>query len=192
MILKNHYWFLRHGQTTWDHPDLSYPQDNRVSVRLSPEGRKQIEQAGQELKGKEINLILASPFGRTKETAETVAKVLNLPVHFDERLIDVNLGVYHGQPKNNFYRDFSPLAKRFTESPEGGENWQEVQARVQSFLKDTEEKHRGQNILVVGHGDPLWLLAGIMNDWSTEYLLDLNSIKKEYIKKGEWREICPK
>ena len=56
-------------------------------------------------------------------------------------------------------------------------------------LKETEKKHRGKNILIVGHGDPLWLLNGVMKGLSQKELLDILRIKKEYIQKGEWRRI---
>jgi len=189
MPLHNHYWFLRHGLTTWNHPDLVYPPDNRTSVKLSPEGVKQIEAAAESLKQAKIDLIFASPFERTKETAEIVARTLSLPINFDERLVDINLGVYHGGPKTDFYRDFSPLSKVLEQAPRGGENWNEIKARVRSFLQEVEQKHHNQNILIIGHGDPLWLLMGEMKGLAPVALVDLDFVKENYFRKGELRKI---
>ena len=188
MRLKNHYWFLRHGQTTWHHPDLSYPADNRTSVRLSLEGRKQIETATRILKQKKIDLIFSSDYLRTEQTAGIVSRVLKTKPIFDKKLRDVRLGRYHGRPKSEYYRD-RPLKTRFQKSPKGGESWNDLKKRVARFLKETEKKHRGKNILIVGHGDPLWLLNGVMKGLSQKELLDIIRIKKEYIQKGELKKI---
>lgn len=188
MRLKNHYHFLRHGQTTWRHPDLSYPADNLTSVRLSPEGRKQIETAARILKQRKIDLIFSSDYFRTKQTAGIVSRSLGVKPIFDKRLRDVGLGRYYGRPKAEYYRDL-PLKTRFQKSPRGGESWNDLKKRVTRFLKEIEKKYRRKRILIVSHGDPLWLLNGTMKDLSQKELLDLIRIKKEYIQKGELKEI---
>ncbi|MDP2926573.1 MAG: histidine phosphatase family protein [bacterium] len=188
MRLKNHYWFLRHGQTTWHHPDLSYPADNLTSVRLSPEGRRQIESAAQILKQRGINLIFSSDYLRTRQTAGIVSRVLKIKPILDKKLRDVKLGRYYGRPKAEYYRDL-PLKTRFQKNPKGGESWNDLKKRVVRFLKETEKKYRGKKILIVGHGDPLWLLNGVMKNLSQKELLNIIRIKKEYIQKGELKEI---
>lgn len=188
MRLKNQYFLLRHGQTTWHHPDLSYPADNMTSVQLSPEGRKQIETAAQILKRKKIDFIFSSDYRRTRQTAAIVSRALKMKPIFDKRLRDVGLGCYYGRPKTEYYRDL-PLKTRFQKSPKGGESWNDLKKRVARFLRETEKKYQGRRILIVGHGDPLWLLDGAMKGLSRKELLDIIRIKKEYIQKGELKEI---
>ena len=188
MRLKNHYWFLRHGQTTWHHPDLSYPADNMISVRLSSEGKGQIERAAPVLKQKGIDLIFSSDYLRTKQTAGIVSRALGIKPVWDRRLRDVRLGRYYGRPQEEYYRDL-PLKIRFQKSPRGGDSWNDLKKRVARFLEETEKKHQRKNILIVGHGDPLWLLNGVMNGLSQKELLDMVRIRKEYIQKGELKKI---
>ncbi|MBI4359415.1 MAG: histidine phosphatase family protein [Candidatus Nealsonbacteria bacterium] len=188
MRLKNHYYFLRHGQTTWRRTDLSYPADNMTSVRLSPEGKKQVERAVTVLKQKGIDLIFSSDYLRTKQTAGIVSRALGIKPVWDRRLRDVRLGRYCGRPKEEYYRDL-PLKTRFQKSPRGGESWNDLKKRVARFLKETEKRYQGKNILVVGHGDPLWLLNGVMKNLGQKELLNILRIRKEYIQKGELRKI---
>jgi broad specificity phosphatase PhoE len=188
MRLKNHYYFLRHGKTTWNCPDLSYPSDNIISVGLSPEGREQIKAAAQTLKQKGINLVFSSDYLRTKQTSLIVSRALKLRPIFDKRLRDINLGYYYGRPKEEYYRNL-PLKTRFQRRPKKGESWNDLKKRVVDFLKEVERKYPGKKILIVGHGDPLWLLEGFMKNLSQKELTDVNKIREEYIKKGELRKI---
>lgn len=188
MRLKNHYWFLRHGQTTWQEKALSYPPDNMTSVRLTAEGVKQILRAGNRLKKAKIDLIFSSDYLRTRQTARIISEILGLKANLDKRLRDTNLGVYHGKPKSELYQNFT-FQERFKKRPKNGESWNDVRKRVKSFLKSTESKYSGKNILIVGHGDPLWLLDGATKELTDRQLLDIVFVKKDYIRKGELRKI---
>ncbi|MBU4351049.1 histidine phosphatase family protein [Patescibacteria group bacterium] len=190
MNLKNHYFILRHGQTTWPHTEICYPSDNKESVTLSEDGISQIKLVAESLKKENISLIFCSEYLRVRLTAEIVASALGLKPVIDARLNDTELGDYYGKPKASFYQEFPDPAKRFeTKSPMGGESWDEVKVRQISFLKETEQKYDGQNILVVGHGDSLWLLEGLIRQMTNKELLDAIFEKKEFIKKGELRKI---
>ncbi len=190
MRLKNHYFLLRHGEPTWGYKEIIYPKGNEHSVSLTELGKKQIRTIARRLKREKISLIICSPYRRTRETAEIVAKFLRLPIIFDKRLIDQKLGVYAGRPKTEYYQDFSrDPRKRFKMRPKNGESWQDVQKRIKSFLKDTEKKYQKKTILIVGHGDPLWFLWGGLKGFGNKKLLELDFIKKNHIKVGELKEI---
>lgn len=159
-----------------------------TSVRLTPAGIRQILSVAKKLERKRINLIFSSDYLRTRQTARIVADTLGLKVILDKRLRDTNLGVYHGKSKADFYKNF-PIETRFKKGPKNGESWDDVRKRVVSFFKSIEKKYRGKNILVVGHGDPLWLLGGVRRDLTDQELLDLILVKKEYLRKGELRKV---
>jgi len=189
MRLKNRYFLLRHGDTTWTRTDLIYPLFDSQKVKLTKVGRKQIFTVAKRLKKESIDKIYSSDFYRTKQTAEIVAKELNLRVNFDKRLRDINLGIYHGKTKEQFYRDFPNLAKRFRIGPPKGESWDTVKRRMGDFLREIEKKYWNKNILIVSHGDPLWLLEGVARRLTNQQLLDKIFLKGEYIKKGELRKL---
>jgi broad specificity phosphatase PhoE len=190
MTLKNRYFLLRHGEPTWKYLETIYPASNATSIGLSRRGRLQTKSIVKKLRGQKIDLIISSPYRRTKETALIVAKELDLGVVFDKRLVDSKMGIYCGRPKAEYFRDFSKdPKKRFKMRPSGGESWYDVQKRTREFLKSVEKKYQGKNILVVGHGDPLWLLEGEIRGWGNQKVLNLSLIKKHFIKVGELREI---
>ena len=189
MKLNNHYFILRHGKTTWPYAEISYPPDSKKSVDLSPEGISQIEIMASNLKRENIDLIFCSEYLRVRRTAEIVAQALNLKPIIDIRLNDTELGDYFGKPKTDFYKDFSDPSQRFEVRPKNGESWNDVKNRQAEFLEEIEEKYDQKIILIVGHGDSLWLFEGLINQMTNKELLSVVFEKKEFIKKGELKRI---
>jgi len=192
MKLKNKYFILRHGQTIYQtkKKNLVYPRSNKSKVNLTKKGENQIKEATQELRKQKINLIFSSDFFRTRQTAKIVAERLNKRIHFDKRLRDVNLGIYHGGPKKDYCRDFPIHSKnRFNKKPPKGESWLDCQKRMLNFLKDIDKRLKGKTILIISHGDPLWLLEGAVKNWSLGKLLKIKSGKIGIIKTGELRQL---
>lgn len=166
-----------------------YPKKDSTEIRLTQKGARQVREAAKRLKSEKIDFIFSSDFFRTRQTAKICAKELGInKVFFDKRLRDVNLGIYHGLSKEEFYRRFAPLSKeRFPKTPPGGESWLACQKRMVSFLKRIDRKHKGKRILIVGHGDPFWLLEGWVKNWPREKML--RERKTNYIKVGEVRKL---
>lgn len=189
----NTYFILRHGETNFHlkHKGIIYPKwfGAVPPVKLSGKGKKQIKNAAEELKKRKIDVIYSSDIFRTRQTAEIVAKALGLKINFDKRLRDINLGVYHGKAKKEFYGDFPDLKKRFSKGPAGGESWNNLKKRLKNFLEEINKKHKNKNILIISHGDPLWMLEGIIKKLSDQRLIDEIFRNKKYIKMGELRKI---
>lgn len=166
--LENKYFILRHGQTTHQikNPNVAYywPED-RPPASLTEKGRKQIEKKAKYLKGKKINLIFSSDVLRTRQTAGIVAKKLNLNIQQDKRLRDVNWGIFQGKSAKEAWGFYNhQMEKRFKKAPPGGDSWNDVKKRMVDFIKEIDKKYRKKNILIVSHGDPLWLL----DSWAQE------------------------
>lgn len=192
MKLKNQYFILRHGETVYQtrKRDLIYPKEDNPSVRLTKRGKEQIKSVAKKLEKVGIDLIFSSDFFRTQQTAEIVAKRLGIKkVKYDKRLRDLNLGIYHGRKKEEFYQNFLEKysKERFKKAPLAGESWSDCQKRMLNFLKDIEKRFKGKKILIVGHGDPLWLLAGGVYNYTYDKLLAER--KNNFIKVGELRKI---
>jgi probable phosphoglycerate mutase len=125
-------------------------------VHLNREGRAQAQALAQRLASISVEAVYASPLERTLETAEIVAAAHKLPVVVRERLGEVRLGRWTGQPlekvrKRRLWRavQFTPSTMRFP----GGESFGEIQARVVAELEVLKIKHRQQTIAVVSHAD---------------------------------------
>lgn len=173
---KNTYYALRHGRSEKNDLGLvvSYPEAQ--PYHLTELGRNQVSEGAQWLKDKAIDMIIASDLTRTTESAQIVADVLGLTVTFDERLREMDMGVYNNKTHDeyhSFYTNARDPEERFERAPEGGETWKDVTVRMLSFLQDMEMQYEGKNILLVSHGDPLWLLQ-----WGSQCLsiLGLNDV----------------
>lgn len=187
---SNRYFILRHGETIHQTKlkKIVYPPSQKLFVELTKKGKSQIKALIPRLKKANIDLIFSSDYLRTKQTTEIINKELHLKVKFDKRLRDVNLGVYHGKSKDEFYSDFKDAKERFYRKPDGGETWLDCRKRTLRFIRDIDKKYKDKTILIVSHGDPLWMLEGAMKGLSQQELVR-EFLQKKMIKTGELRKI---
>lgn len=165
MKLNNTYYLLRHGEalSNVDRFYSSWPE--KINNPLTPQGVKMVEKAAEELKGKDIKFIFSSDLLRTKQTAEIIAKALSLEVNLDIRLRELDFGIFNGKPAEFFDNYFREETDRLEKSVPEGETYRQVAQRVTDFIKDIDEHHKG-NILIVSHECPLWILKSIANEIS--------------------------
>ncbi|MBI2003402.1 MAG: class I tRNA ligase family protein [Parcubacteria group bacterium] len=157
---------------------------------LTDKGAEDAKKLGEKLKGK-IDLVISSPFLRTKTTAKIIAGVIGLEVKIDERLKELDHGsVCEGKehmvclPKESYPpQDFN---QKFGSD---GESWNDVRKRMFAALKELEEKYEGKNILIISHGDPLWLLEGLSKNLTDKESLNLKMQSGEYLKTGGLKQI---
>ena len=188
--MRNKYFILRHGQTIHQTKKkgiiYGWPDDN-PPCGLTKYGRCQIKKIAKSLKKKKINLIFSSDTLRTRQTAGIIAKQLNLKINHDKRLRDINCGIYQGKSVLRAWTYYKNPKLKFKKAPPKGESWLDCQNRMIDFLKEIDNKYRGKNILIVSHGDPLWLLEGWIRQWSQDQLLEQKLIRRT-IKVGELRK----
>ena len=184
---------MRHGQTPYqkeaEKKKIMYPWPETTPIPLTEEGKAQVKKSAKELKDKKIDVIYCSDIFRAKQTADIVMEELGVKeIFFDERLRDISHGVYMGGLKEDFHRKFPP-EERFYKRPEAGETWNDCKKRIANVLDEIDKKYQDKNILVISHGDPLWLLNGAVNGLSNEELLRQIFVEQKYIQPGEWRKI---
>jgi broad specificity phosphatase PhoE len=171
MKINNKYIFLRHGQTSHQADPkkriLNYPK-NQNRLFLSAMGKKQIFRAAKILEKKKINIIYCSPLPRTRQSCGIISKIIKVPVFFDKRLMDINMGIFHGRSQLESRNYFISEKPRFKKRSPQGESWNDVIKRAGDFLKDVEGRNGGKTILVISHADPIWFLAGIVAGCKTE------------------------
>lgn len=161
------FYLVRHG----DFINKRRVFHGRLPLQLSASGRRQAKALAEFFSRMNIKAIYSSAVVRCRETAEIIAHRLDLPIHFDRRLLEVlsavqgmELAAYRKAPGGSFQ-----AVKTL-----GGETIEEVEARAWDFFQDLNHHQKG-NCLVVSHGDPIYFL----------YLrLQAGSIKK----KGETYE----
>ena len=84
---------LRHGQTEHT-PERRF--SGRNDLPLSRTGRAEAEAAAVRAGELGIEVVVASPLRRTRETAEVVGAALGLPVAFDDDLVELDFGALEG------------------------------------------------------------------------------------------------
>ena len=172
----NKLFLVRHGEAENNVKDILDTDINQNHYHLTNKGRKQVEILAASLKKEKIDAIVSSPFLRTKETAEIIAKALGLEVVFDDRIKEFGVGDFNGKTLTEFDAVFPnwPEKSRIKRAGYGIETEDEVRDRLSSFLSEINEKYKNKNIIIVSHGDPIQFFYNIVqgedrikmyNDW---------------------------
>lgn len=188
MKLLDTYFFLRHGEAKSNKNNLISSWPETFENPLTKKGEKKARKAALDLKNKKIDLIFSSDVLRCKETAQIVAKELNLDVNFDKRLREIDFGSFNGRLVKEWYKHFNNEMERFSKKPPRAENRRELKKRMMDFIKDTNDAYGGKNILVVSHQDNLLVLMGELLGFSEKELLSRKG-KKLKLKTGEFRKL---
>jgi broad specificity phosphatase PhoE len=189
--MRNTYYLLRHGENTYQvqRKDYVYPKEDGDHVRLTKKGIAEVKNSLRAIKQK-IDVIYSSDFHRTRETSGIAAKILGVKViNFDKRLRDINVGIFHGKKKEEFYKFVGYKKRTFSTRLPEGESWNDLRKRTNSFIKEIDKKNMNKNILIVGHGDPLWIFEGIVKKKTDKRLLHDIFVKNTFIKTGELRKL---
>ncbi|MDE2399420.1 MAG: class I tRNA ligase family protein [Patescibacteria group bacterium] len=157
----NKYFVMRHGGTEANHNGVVSFKE-QIEDRLTEHGKEQVAKVGTEIIDKKIDLIIASPFTRTRETTKILKEKFNLSeeqVIFDERLQELNVGDFDGKPWNEYHNYVLGFGDEwFNHKIPNGESLQDVARRTGAVLYELENKYKDKNILIVTHGGPAWLL----------------------------------
>jgi len=166
---RNTYLLQRHGQAENNVANIVSSWPEKQDWNLTAKGREQILASAAKLKAAGgADLIFSSDLQRTKETAEILAGALGREIVFDPRLRELDMGDYNGKTENEFHAFFNNKLERFSRQVAGGESLQDARRRMVGFIKELEQKYVGKRIVIVSHGDPMWLLetglAGVSDE----------------------------
>ncbi len=189
----NRYLVMRHGEAESNARNtVSSKLETNAPFGLTKVGRVKAEQAGEKLKVEKIDIIISSPFVRTKETAEIVAGVIGLDIKkiiIDDRIKEIDTGVFDGRPIEDYRTYFASMLEKFEKRPEGGENLMDVKRRVMALLEECESKYTNKTILLVAHEYPSWMLVAGTEGASIARALDIKDGKVDFIATGEVRSL---
>jgi len=164
----NQYFLMRHGESESNATGHSSTKLNAKNP-LTEAGIKQVEEAVVDLKNKNIDLIIASPYERTKQTAEMIKAALSLSdeqLVFEDRLGEIKLGDMDGADLATYHAFLSEGEIWSEQTPENGESWNDVKRRVGEWLYEIDKQYKDKNILVVGHNSPLRMLGTVATGMS--------------------------
>ena len=138
----------RHGQTDWN---VQKKVMGRCDEPLNETGLKQAEEIKNILLNKDIDLIICSPLKRARQTADIINTNRNIPIIYDDRIIERDFGELEGLQTKDF--DFHGYWNYYkNEQYKKAENIEVFFKRVYDFLDDIVSKYQDKNILLVAHG----------------------------------------
>jgi 2,3-bisphosphoglycerate-dependent phosphoglycerate mutase len=123
---------------------------------LSELGKEQAEKTAKLLAKEGVNVIYSSDLFRAVETAEPLAKLLDLSINSTEAFRERHVGVLEGltfdESKNSFPKDYYALVNRdirhvITE----GESYRQLLRRVTAKLNEVTREHQGERIAIFSH-----------------------------------------
>ncbi len=146
-------YLVRHGQSAGNAEGRF---GGHSPTPLSELGKQQAELTAKLLTKEKVNAIYSSDLLRAVNTAEPLAKLLNLPIiktdAFRERHVGVLEGLTFDESKNQYPNDYYALINRniqhvITE----GESYRQLLRRATSALNEILQIHRGEKIAIFSH-----------------------------------------
>lgn len=138
---------IRHGEV-YNPDEILYAR--LPHFHLSATGRKQAVAAARYLIDRPITHIYSSPMVRAQETATYIAVPhLNTDVILEERINEIYSpyeGVKLSELEKRGFRLYDDIDKEY-------ENEQDIFTRVWDFISECRQKHDGEEIVAVTHGD---------------------------------------
>ncbi|MER5635723.1 histidine phosphatase family protein [Kitasatospora sp. NPDC002227] len=166
-----------------------------ADIPLSLQGRSQAQRLGEWWAAlppaDRPRSVWCSPYLRTADTARTAlaqasglgAVPVGLPVRFDERLRDRELGVLEMLTQAAIEKEHPAEAARRRKMgelyyrPPGGESFLDVALRVRSCLRDICEEEAGHPVLIVSHDCPVLMLRYVLDRLTEPELLALPPVR---------------
>ncbi len=172
---------VRHGQSTWN---LENRFTGETDIPLTPQGREEARAAGTKLTGIPFARGFTSVLQRAIETMSLLLETAHqpdLPVTRDRALNERNYGDLQGLNKADIAKQYGNeqvaiWRRSFTVRPPGGESLADTAARVIPYY----EQHilpllqKGDNILVVAHGNSLRALMMVLEKISEEAIVHVD------------------
>lgn len=146
-------YLLRHGETSYNADNNRYC--GQTDIELTDKGMQQAAMVRQQLAGMQFNGLYSSPLKRAFNTAKIASG--SQYVITDERLTELNFGVWEGKTKEEFFKEDPAAWEAWMNDPyhtkagKTGDTGKSVVERVDDFYNEMLKKHSGGKILVVGH-----------------------------------------
>lgn len=178
---------VRHGQSEFNVIFGATRKDpGIIDPKLTEEGHRQAQAAGEQLRGQGLTRIIVSPYTRTLQTADIIARILELPVTIDSLIREhAFFSCDVGTPRSVLSRDWPHLD--FSQLPESWwpsdpESEEDVQARARSFHGRMAETRDWAEVLVVSHWGFIRGLTG--HEAKNGEILKFDPITSESVRHG--------
>ncbi len=143
-------YILRHGTSVWNVEGIL---QGRLDSPLTPTGIAEAQAMGKFLRGK-VDVILSSPLGRARQTADIIAEITGKRIEVITEFAEMDFGFFQGKSKDDIRRVFADFfewkkhSKLYTKYP-GGESYFDVYLRVISQTAHVAARYN--NFAIVAH-----------------------------------------
>jgi 2,3-bisphosphoglycerate-dependent phosphoglycerate mutase len=172
---------VRHGQSQWN---LENRFTGWVDVDITKLGEEEAQRAGSHLKGIHFSRAFTSNLKRAQSTLQIILKTtgaVDLPISKNEALNERHYGDLQGLDKDETAKKYGKeqvhiWRRSFDVPPPGGESLKMTLERVLPYV-DKEILPcltRGENVLVVAHGNSLRSIVMVLDHLNQEEVLELN------------------
>ncbi len=180
----NSYLLVRHGESLANQKGVSNSKiDLSHEYPLTEKGRVEIAVLAKKIAAQGVDVIVASDFHRTKQTARLIADACGIPenqIVYDQRLREYNVGP---DREGKLWAETDRHVRTHGLFP-GMETPAHLKKRVFEAMYDIDKKYEGKRIVVVAHGSPLNMIAHGVDETPSEDKI-LHDERRYFQKTGE-------
>ena len=153
---------IRHGETDWN---LEGRYQGQADPSLNSKGLEQAKILADALAEftHPLQRIYTSPLKRSSQTAQILSDRLNIPMHLEPRIMEINQGDWQTRLRAEIENLYPDLFRRWeTEpwdvTPPRGEHLRDVLKRVLAAIDEIILQHPDETIGIVAHRVPIALI----------------------------------
>lgn len=140
-------YIMRHGTTVWNEKGIT---QGRTNNRLSSNGKQLTETIAKKYQSTKFDIIFTSPLMRTMQTSNIMNKYHKTKIIKDERLIEIEQGIFTGRSKFDL-TDKEIKLKNARDKSCKMESYESVYKRTQDFINDLKTNYEVENVLIITH-----------------------------------------
>ncbi len=166
---------VRHGEAAGN---LERYFQGHADGAITPRGEEQLAALAARFEAIPFDAIYSSPLTRARQTAEACNCRMNLPIQLDDRLIEINGGVFEGVRWAELPERFPEQARLWDAQPwlfhpENGEAMTDVRRRVSEAVTEIAAANEGKTVVITSHGCAIRNLLCWAKGWPIERLNDV-------------------
>jgi broad specificity phosphatase PhoE len=154
---------VRHGEAYKNLPEWRRPSglsDDAIDS-LTPTGKEQAAALGRYFKARNVVAVLASPTGRTRQTAQAICDSIGIASPTEApAFAPIRNGTTPDGEKSSWGWLKEQWLRGEDPRPEGGENLRDLVARTVAAVEGLVGEYRGGTIVLVTHGEVIAALLG--------------------------------
>ncbi|ULO05927.1 histidine phosphatase family protein [Paenibacillus sp. 19GGS1-52] len=182
-------YIARHGETRWSSQNIV---QGRKDSELTKEGIQQAILLSHFFYGIKVNALFSSPLGRAYNTAKFISGRHQIPIILEDCLTEKCCGTAEGVHKSELSRRSekdSDKLSRYRFCYPGGENYEDLEGRLQYFTDQISRLYIKENAVIVAHKAINKILIKLLCNLDIDKVLAMD-VPNEYIYCIEGNKIC--